>query len=89
MSDNVIALNGNAPPGKPVPDVVDMLAGLLIRAQKGEITAIAIAQRDGAGNLTSAWAGNGGTATDLLASITLLQHRFAGDMLKCGCMDPE
>lgn len=76
-------------PEEPVPDVVDQLCDLLIRAQKGEIRAIgfAIVQRD---NVVSTAYATGSDATDheLMAAITYLQFRFAAKK-DCGCVPRE
>lgn len=76
-------------PDKPVPEVVDYLTDLLMRAQKGEIRAIgfAIVHR---GNVVSTAYARGEDATDheLMAAITYLQFRVAAKK-NCNCVPHE
>lgn len=85
MAD-IVALHGNTVPGEPVADVVDMLADMLIRAQKGEISAIAVATYNaGSDELGTAWSGTGGTRNALGTGVAMLQHRFIAGVLAGPC----
>jgi hypothetical protein len=86
MSDNIIPIHGNHVPGQPVADIVDMLADMLIRAQKGDITALAVVEYNSASDVTAThWSGIGGTRHPLGTGIAMLQHRYIAGMLECGC----
>lgn len=85
MTDNVIPIHGNTVPGQPVAAVIDTLADLLIRAQKGEIVAVAIVSVESDGERHTMWDGGTGTADQLAAAIAMLQHRFTADMIERTC----
>lgn len=86
MTDNVIPIHGNHIQGEPVTDIVDMLCEMLIRAQRGEITAIAVVTYNTSSDVTATeWAGAGGTRHPLASGIAMLQHRYTSSMMTCGC----
>lgn len=62
-------------PNAPVACVVDLLRDYLARAERGEITAIAIAAVTPSRNLSTQWAEPGGFRNEVAASVLMLHVR--------------
>lgn len=73
----VIGFKGAVPQGQAVPEIVELLEGLLERARSGEIHALAYAAARGEGDgFSSGWEGNSGTRDALGAALSFLHHRY-------------
>lgn len=69
-------------PGEVDQDLIDALKGLVERAERGEIVAIAWAGVTGNNHIINGWDGAGGTLFPLGASVMALQSRYSSWLME-------
>lgn len=74
----IVSLHGDEPvvAGAPVSCVLEMLQDLLARAERGEITAAAVATVGPGRGIATAWTDPGGYRNEICASVMMLHARI-------------
>lgn len=76
MADVVNLVVHTSGPGKPVPEVIDLARRLLEGAEKGEISALAVACADYAHETGTHWAGVGRNWATVTGAVSLLLNQL-------------